>query len=244
MQRMKVLFVILLLSFFALVLSLILFQFLAPNPKGNLIVQKFNEKIVYKNNEGWVADAIVIYVPLEFEVVQGQVKKCLNESRIGIRNDKNKSLEEEFHNRPIVNYSKPIAEIESLGFHLTDSVKETLIQTDGFNIVSEINGSSELLIKMIDGKYFFNGKEFCLIIIRRTDRWQSWLHEWHTGLVLPITGQVEVDNITNSELSLGKKIVDPLGQTLVYFLPKDKYDPVLEIELMKKIKSLILNKID
>lgn len=207
---------------------------------GYLIPLEAAEKILIDKN-GSFADSILFLINAKYEKVRDEMRKIVL-SKMGIAYEVESVTQEymeELHSGdPKVDLiaRKTFNQLNELGIKI-DQFTQYRINTSRYNIVKKIKGYSLLEIKIIEGKDVFN-KECTLLIMTRTDCWRDWGRESHIGIWIPI--KVPTDNkcVTDTEIGMAERLKDTVGiKDLKYFLPKVRYAPLMDVDMMREIKE-------
>ena len=207
-------------------------------------LEKGEKMVVYapKNNR---ATSVVILVNSTYERVERELRNVVSE-KIGIVSegqigDRDEGIFPEKEPRPkgllrILLFGRGFIEFRAIGVRLAQP-KEYQLKSRKYNEVKELDGSSELRLRMTDGKVLF-GKDCALIVMSRIDRSKQYLRYY--DIPLPPKQLVEDDLVTDTEIKLIENVAGRLGDVRPhYFVPypgsnSEKY----WIDFMTKVREI------
>ncbi len=210
------------------------------NRINDLIVITTGEKILIKEKKR-IAERVVFVLPCDFVPVLTVMRDLVNQ-RLGIIRDETHVTK----NYGAFNTTGKISEynaqlrksLDRIGVNL-DQFQMQQLDTKRYNILPSVGGYSETTIRVLDGAEIF-GNACTLVILERTDHWRDWGREWHTGIHIPFKLNMDGSIITETEIQLMEDTKNRLGlKNINYFIPNNTYFPLLDIEMMKKIKETV-----
>jgi hypothetical protein len=242
------------LSFSILLVLLCQSSLFAFEPKDNRFISETKE-ILLKDSSGAKISQVLFVLKKSYDEVCQKVKLWAD-TTIGSQLEKRRIIVEYmdfdktlyFLSFDSLRRAKAYMDFETDKFLLNhmgvclDSVVEYKIFTKPYNKVEQVGGYSQLQITLYDGAKIL-GHNCTLMTMFRTDNWLDWAVLGRTGIPLPFKLETNDVNITETELHFARAIYMSLNTSVMqYFVTKNVLMPLMDVDLMRKIKKLVIRK--